>query len=87
MIVFQLTYDKKEMKNYLEYCLEQAGAPQLITKSLLSALVEHSAGNLRLLNVMAAELLTAAAQRELTQLDEQLFLELYSPTPQKKQSR
>jgi hypothetical protein len=53
----------------------------------MSALVEHSAGNLRLLNVMAAELLTVAAQRELTQLDEQLFLELYSPTPQKKQSR
>ncbi len=44
-------------------------------------------GNLRLLNVMAAELLTVAAQRELTQLDEQLFLELYSPTPQKKQPR
>jgi len=80
-------YDKKELRNYLEYCLVQAGAPQLMTKQLMSALVEHSAGNLRLLNVMAAELLTAAAQRELTQLDEQLFLELYSPTPRKKQSR
>jgi type II secretory pathway predicted ATPase ExeA len=80
-------YDKKELRNYLEYCLEQAGATQLMTKPLMSALVEHSAGNLRLLNVMAAELLTVAAQRELTQLDEQLFLELYSPTPQKKQSR
>jgi len=36
---------------------------------------------------MSAELLIVAAQRELTQLDEQLFLELYSPTPQKKQPR
>jgi len=80
-------YDKKELRDYLEYCLEQAGASQLMTKALMSALVEHSAGNLRLLNVMAAELLTTAAQRELTQLDEQLFLEMYSPTPQKKQSR
>jgi len=58
-----------------------------MTKPLMSALLEHSAGNLRLLYVMAAELLTVAAQRELTQLNEQLFLELYSPTPQKKQAR
>ena len=58
-----------------------------MTKALMAALVEHSVGNLRLLNVMAAELLTIAAQRELTQLDEQLFLELYSSTPRKKQSR
>lgn len=80
-------YDKNELKNYLEYSLAQAGAPQLMTKPLMSTLVEHSAGNLRLLNIMAAELLTVGAQRELTQLNEQLFLELYSPTPQKKQSR
>jgi type II secretory pathway predicted ATPase ExeA len=80
-------YDKKELRSYLEYALEQAGAPQLMTKPLISALVEHSAGNLRLLNVMAAELLTVGAQKELAQLDEQLFLELYSPTPQKKQPR
>jgi hypothetical protein len=58
-----------------------------MTKPLMAALVEHSVGNLRLLNVMAAELLTVATQRELTQLDEQLFLELYSPTPRKKQQR
>jgi hypothetical protein len=50
-------YDKKELRNYLEYCLEQAGAPQLMTKPLMAALVEHSVGNLRLLNIMAAELL------------------------------
>jgi hypothetical protein len=81
------SYDQKELRSYLEYCLQQAGAPQLMTKPLMTTLVEHSAGNLRLLNVMAAELLTVATQRELTQLDEQLFLELYSPTLQKRQSR
>jgi len=80
-------YDKQELRNYLEYSLEQAGAPQLMTKPLVATLVEHSAGNLRLLNVMAAELLTVGAQKELAQLDEQLFLELYSPKPQKKQPR
>jgi hypothetical protein len=58
-----------------------------MTEPLMVALVEHSAGNFRFFNVMAAELLTIAAQRELTQLDEQLFLGLYSSTPRKKQSR
>jgi len=32
---------------------------------------------------MAGELLVTAAQRELTQLDEKLFLELYGATPSK----
>ncbi len=80
-------YDKKELRMYLEYCLGQAGASQLMTKTLMTTLVEHAAGNLRLLNVMAAELLTIGAQRELPQLDEKLFLEIYSRNPQKKQSR
>jgi type II secretory pathway predicted ATPase ExeA len=80
-------YDKKELRSYLDYCLEQAGAPQLMTKPLKTALVEHSVGNLRLLNVMAAELLTVGAQRELHQLDEKLFLEIYSRNPGKKPSR
>ena len=77
-------YDKKELRSYLEYSLEQAGAPQLMTKPLMTALVEHAAGNLRLLTVMAAELLTIGAQRELPQLDEKLFLDVYSRDPRKK---
>lgn len=80
-------YDKKELRAYLEYCLEQSGAPQLMTKPLMTALVEHAAGNLRLLNIMAAELLTVGAQRDLPQLDEKLFLEVYSRNPQRKQAR
>ncbi len=80
-------YDKKELRTYLEYTLGQAGASQLMTKTLMTTLVEHAAGNLRLLNIMAAELLTIGAQRELPQLDEKLFLEIYSRNPQKKQSR
>ena len=80
-------YDKKELRAYLEYCLDHAGAPQLMTKPLMAALVEHAAGNLRLLTVMASELLTVGAQKELHQLDEKLFLEMYSRNPRKKQSR
>jgi len=46
-------------------------------------LYDHAVGNYRVLTGMASELLATAAQRELTQLDEKLFLELYSTTPSK----
>lgn len=80
-------YPVEILRKFLDYALEQAGAPQLMTKSLMNTLVEHCAGNLRLLNTMAAELLTVAADKELPQLDEKLFLELYSLTPRKPRSR
>jgi type II secretory pathway predicted ATPase ExeA len=79
-------YEKQDLHNYLEHCLEQAGAPQLMSKPLMNTLVEHSAGNLRLLNIMAAELLSAGAQQDLSQLDEKLFLQIYSRNPRKKRS-
>ncbi|MCP3953090.1 MAG: ATP-binding protein [Desulfobacterales bacterium] len=79
-------YEKQDLQDYLEHCLEQAGAPHLMTKTLMGTLVEHSAGNLRLLNIMAAELLDAGAQQELAQLDEKLFLQIYSRNPQKNKS-
>jgi len=80
-------YSAEILRKFLEHALEQAGAPQLMTKSLKHTLVEHCAGNLRLLNTMAAELLTVAADKELPQLDEKLFLELYALTPRKQTSR
>lgn len=79
-------YEKNDLKDYLEHCLEQAGAPQLMSKALIDTLVEHSAGNLRLLNIMAAELLDIGAQQELAQLDEKLFLQIYSRNPRKNKS-
>lgn len=76
-------YSKDVMQNHLSHSLEQAGATQLMTSSLMSTLVDHAAGNLRVLNTMAADLLAAGAQRELSQLDEKLFLELFSRNPGK----
>ncbi len=80
-------YSSKELCDYLEYTLEQAGAPQLMSKPLMDTLAEHSAGNLRLLNTMAAELLMVGAQKELPQLDEKLYLELYAHIPRKARAR
>lgn len=83
-------YPKDSLTDYLDQILDKAGAPRLISGSLKQTLVTHASGNLRLLNNMAAEILAEAADRELPQLDEKLFLELYSrqlPSPQPRSQR
>lgn len=66
----------------LQHLLTSAGNPHLMSAELKAALCDHAVGNYRVLTGMAAELLAAAAHRELAQLDENLFLELYgSPSP------
>jgi len=71
-------YDRTILLEYLEHGLAQAGALHLMTPGLMETLVDHAAGNLRVLNNMAAELLISGAQKELNQLDEKLFLEVFS---------
>lgn len=72
---------RDDLLNYLEHALDQAGAPHLMTKPLMETLVDHTAGNLRLLNTMAAELLVRGAQKGVKQLDEKLFLQVFSRRP------
>lgn len=50
-----------------------------MTQELITTLTEHAAGNYRILMTMAAELLDAGMQRELAQLDEKLYLEVFTP--------
>ena len=69
----------EELQAYLTFSLEQAGAPQLCTPELVQALVTHAAGNLRVLTGMAAELLSAAAERNLPRLDEALYFQVLVP--------
>ncbi len=71
-------YDKSQLYDYLKHSIKQAGADYLMTDTLMQTLAEHSAGNLRVLNAMAAELLAVGAKKELKQLDEKLFIEHYS---------
>lgn len=71
-------YHRQEMMDYLEHSLKQAGADHLMSPSLKEVLVEHATGNLRVLSNMSAELLTRAAQEELPQMDEKLFLSTFS---------
>lgn len=78
---------RDELRACLDHLLECAGNPRLMTSELINVLCEHALGNYRVLTGMAAELLATAAQRELTQLDEKLFLEHYAqPTTKARQS-
>ncbi len=74
-------YAKNVLLSYLEHCLAQAGAPHLMSKTLRETLVDHAGGNLRVLTTLAAELLEKAAEKELTQMDEKLYLEVFSRPP------
>ncbi len=67
------------LQEYLKFALQQAGGPHLMTDGLIGTLAAHAANNMRVLNHMAAELLSAAAERNLPRIDESLFLELFSP--------
>jgi len=71
-------YHRHETMDYLEHSLKEAGADHLMSVTLKETLVEHAGGNLRMLNNMAAELLAKAAQEELTQMDEKLFLSTFT---------
>lgn len=59
--------------------------------ALRHTLCDHAAGNYRILTTMAAELLVAATQRDLPQLDEKLYLEVFAqpevPTPRRTTAR
>lgn len=63
----------------LDHLLKIAGNTALMTDSLKLALAEHAAGNYRILMNMADELLCVAAERELPQLDEKLFFDVFQP--------
>ena len=73
---------REELLGCLEHLMAEAGNAGLMTAGLCQTLCDHAMGNYRVLTHMAAELLTAAAQRQLDQLDEKLFLELYGPSQQ-----
>ena len=81
---------REQLIDTLDYLLETAGNPKLMTRPLIEALCDHAAGNLRVMTTMAAELLDAATQRELTELDEKLFFDVFNrppPTPKNRPRR
>jgi general secretion pathway protein A len=67
-----------ELRAVLTQLLSVAGNPALLTSELIATLCEHALGNYRVLMTLCGELLSAAAQRDLPQIDEKLFLEYYA---------
>jgi type II secretory pathway predicted ATPase ExeA len=78
---------REELFELLSHALAKAGNATLMTTPLMDALVDHSAGNYRLLMTMGGELLAYGMAHEAAQLDEKFYLELFHPqrvTPKKK---
>jgi len=73
----------EELNACLNHLLEQAGNPTLMTEALKSAICDHALGNYRAMTTIAATLLTVALERDLHQLDEKLYFEVFAPEPRK----
>ena len=69
--------DPGTLLRFLDHLLDAAGNAQLMTPGLKETLVQHAAGNYRILTHQADALLTAAADDQREQLDENLFFEVY----------
>lgn len=78
---------RDELLACLEHLLVGAGNASLMTPQLCQTLCDHAAGNYRILTTMAAELLAAAAQRDLPLLDEKLYLDVFAQPTQPTQRR
>jgi len=70
---------REELLELLDHALSKAGSPTLMTSGLLDTLVDHSAGNYRVLMTMSAELLAHGMVHEVRQFDEKFYLEVFQP--------
>lgn len=70
-----------QLAECLGHVLKVAGNPKLMTTALVQTLCEHAAGNLRLLMHMSFDLLAAACEQEIQQLDEKLYFQVFAVDP------
>ena len=71
---------REELSELLSHALAKAGNANLMTTELMDTLVDHSAGNFRLLMTMGAELLAYGMANEVEQFDEKFYFELFQPS-------
>lgn len=75
---------REDLMACLQHLLQSAGNATLMSETLMQTLCEHALGNYRVLVNMADELLSTAAEKELTHLDEKLYLQCFgAPTKQR----
>ena len=70
---------RDELLDLLSHALSSAGNAAIMTAQLKDTLVDHSAGNYRVLMTMAGELLAYGMANEIRQLDEKAYLEVFQP--------
>ena len=70
---------REQLLELLGHALSKAGNATLMTPELMDTLVDHCAGNYRLLMTMAAELLAHGMAHEIERLDEKVYLEVFQP--------
>ena len=73
------TATREDLLELLHHALAKAGNATLMTAELMNTLVDHSAGNYRVLMTIGADLLAYGAANDLVQLDEKCYLEVYQP--------
>jgi general secretion pathway protein A len=73
------TATREDLLELLHHALAKAGNATLMTAELMDTLVDHSAGNYRVLMTIGADLLAYGAANDLAQLDEKCYLEVYQP--------
>lgn len=66
-----------ELFHCLAHLNRTAGNGQLMTEALMHTLCDHALGNYRALTIMANELLNEASIKEIEQLDEAFFLQVF----------
>jgi type II secretory pathway predicted ATPase ExeA len=83
----RLTFDyasRDELAACLDHLLAAAGNSALMTTELRATLVDHAAGNYRVLMNLCDELLTVAVDRDVATLDEKLYLDVFAQTAKPK---
>ncbi len=78
---------RDELLALLEHLLDAAGSPNLMTEELKQTIVEHCAANPRILMQQGAELLDHAMRKELSVLDEKLFIDTFGALKKPPKSR
>ena len=78
---------REELVALMTERLDRAGNPRLMTKDLIATLADHSAGNCRVMLNTGDELFSRAVERELTVIDEKLFLEVFARQDQKRPTK
>ena len=71
---------REELSELLSHALAKAGNANLMTTELMDTLVDHPAGNYRLLMTMGGELLAYGMANEVEQFDEKFYFELFQPS-------